>query len=138
MARSKPRASLVAGKTYSIRYIDKGKLKVDGDLLAGYCDHQRQIISIENGQSPDNEADTLIHEVLHQLLCSFGAPLPEDLEETVAQTLGTAIFAHVRENPDFWKHITRIAWPRKPRTRREPQCPSSTKATLTPSSRSSP
>lgn len=117
--RSRPRTSRASGKTYAIHYVDNNKLKhEDGTICMGLAEHQKMQLRIEDGNLPDVEADTLIHEMLHQLLFANGDPLDEETDELVAQTLGTALFAHIRENPEFWKYINRIAWPSRPRKRK--------------------
>lgn len=114
MAQSKgrPTKSRAGGKIYKIRYVKPDSLKhEDGTTCIGLTDHQKQIIKIEDQQTSDNEADTLIHEVMHQILNSYGITLPEDVEEMTADSLGKGIFAHVRENPEFWRFIFKAAMP---------------------------
>jgi hypothetical protein len=115
----RPVKSRSSGKTYKIVYKDEGTLKHDdGTECVGLSDHRKQTILIEEGQTLDNECDTLLHEVLHQLIAAYGVHLPDDMEEWVCATLGGALFAHVRDNPDFWRYIFKAAVPPKQRRRR--------------------
>jgi len=66
------------GKRYDLRFVKR--LKNDrGDSLAGQCDFAKQQLRILVGQSPEEELDTIIHEVLH-------ACLPTLSEKAVAET----------------------------------------------------
>jgi len=117
-SRSRPRATRAYGKTYAIRYCDKGTIKLDGELCDGLTVHESQQISVERGMTPDNEADTLIHEHLHQLLRPLHVvTLTDTLEEALCQHLGPALFASFRENPEFWRYVLALASPRPRRPR---------------------
>ncbi|MGH8910021.1 MAG: hypothetical protein ACRD0K_26885 [Egibacteraceae bacterium] len=114
MARKKPRAARAYGKVYTIRWCDKGTIKLDGEVCDGLTVHEKQSISIERGQMPDNEADSLIHEHFHQLLRPLHASVMpnDDTEEAIVQALAPALFASFRENPEFWRYILATASPR--------------------------
>ena len=89
----------------------KYKVKVarspnDGEL--GYADHRNQTIYIDPDQASGMIRDTLVHEMLHVVLCNGGLFLPEeaDQEERFVRAL-TPWFIHVlRSNPSLVRYLT--------------------------------
>jgi Zn-dependent peptidase ImmA (M78 family) len=70
----------------------------------GQCIGNKQIILIEKGLTPSNEARTFLHELLHAIFwtsnaCSF---LPsadaKKLEEDLVSTLDSALLSAIRDN----------------------------------------
>lgn len=100
----RPRQSKHLGHIYKIKWVKAPS--ADGVPANGTCDAANNIIEIEEGLLPSLERETLIHEVLHQMLKS-GVTVPENLEEPIVQYLGAAIGAHINENPKFWAYVTR-------------------------------
>jgi hypothetical protein len=99
----RPRQSKHMGHIYKIRYAPEIK---EGEVsLCGQTDNAKGIILIEEGMPPSKERETLIHEVLHQILEVSG--FPEDIEEQICTYGGAALGAHISENPLFWRYITR-------------------------------
>ena len=99
----RPRQSRHMGHIYKIRYVTD--LKDGEEHLSGQTDNDKAVILIEEGMPTSKERETLIHEVLHQLLEISG--LPDDIEEQVCTIGGAALGAHIDANPLFWKYVTR-------------------------------
>ena len=110
MSRRRPKNSRVLSVVAPIEYVSS--LEEGEVLLDGHWEPTKPLIRIKRKLMPDAEAETLIHEVLHQLF-DAGIDVPEDLEEAIVKYLGRAIFAHVRENPTFWRYIFGTAHPRR-------------------------
>jgi hypothetical protein len=114
-----PTLSRWGGFDYAVTWHPKGSVKLeDGSICYGTTDHDQQEIKIEEGLTPEREADVLIHETTHQLLGSakksfVGLTEHDDLEEAVCEFIGTALAGHIRDNPDFWRYLIRRCAPRK-------------------------
>ena len=70
----------------------------------GEYDHRKNSITIQNGLSPLDEANTLLHEILHGIayinsLTQTGQPLDsENKEEVVVNTMTNALAQVFRDN----------------------------------------
>jgi hypothetical protein len=99
----RPKQSKHMGHMYRIKYVKE--LKEGEDILCGQTDNDKAIIQIEEGMPASKERETLLHEVLHQLLEISG--FPEDIEEQICTYGGAALGAHIDANPLFWRYVTR-------------------------------
>jgi hypothetical protein len=115
----RPAVSRSGGYDYRVTYSPKGSVKLeDGDQCYGTTDHVEQEIKVEEGLTPEREADTLIHEPLHQMACLAQKDFsnikdPHEAEEAVCSFIGTALAGHIRDNPDYWRYIIKLLAPAK-------------------------
>lgn len=65
----------------------------------------RMRINVREGQLPHDEADTLLHEVLHAILHCQGRENGGDEEETYVRAIATGLLVVLRENPEFTKWL---------------------------------
>lgn len=98
----RPTSVSFMGRTYGITY--------DYDLpdeLLGLTNHSTLQVAIRESQEPLDEADTLVHELMHILWYQMGlvADLNEDLEERVIRAMATAITYAIRENPQLLNYL---------------------------------
>lgn len=101
--------SLVIGhRTYAVVADDQivdAEQPEDADWAA-FSDPKRQIIGIRAGSGPDDEADSVLHEVLHQCLRASGC-WPEkfrsgksvDVEEIMVSAMVGPLLRALRDNP---------------------------------------
>ena len=95
----RPSRIKVLGKPFTIKWLTEG---LDADLL-GECDSDKQLISVRDGQPPEQEEDTLLHEVLHAIDEAMGLKMKE------AQVKGcaTGLLAVLKDNPSFASFLRR-------------------------------
>ena len=97
----RPKQSKFLGRVYKFVYVPE--LVSGDDELYGLCVHDEQKIYIQEGQLPDIEKSTILHEVLHQLLLTLEMDTPT--EERVVNHLGHSIIAHMKDNKKFWEFL---------------------------------
>jgi len=67
---------------------------------------QKNEIHIRGGIPRSQEAETLLHEVVHFLMCSV--PLGDVIEETVAGVVGRGLTAFVKDNPATIRQLLKV------------------------------
>jgi hypothetical protein len=92
------------GHTFRIKYL--AKVEVEGKESNGSCDMDTNTIEIAENLLPSKERETLIHEILHQLL-QTGVTVPDTLEEPLVEFLGASLAAHIEQNKGFWTYVCR-------------------------------
>ena len=95
---SRPTKVRIFGRDYSIHFHAFSPLN-DSDL--GNCNNIHQVINIADGLSPVEEADTLLHEVLHGIVYTTHLELSYEQEERVVATLATGLMGGLQDNPRF-------------------------------------
>jgi len=109
MAGSKavrPRRVRVLGKRYDISYLPEEQLP---DVY-GLCHRGEQRIDIRDGLPECEEADTVLHELLHAVLYGMGVQLPEATEEKFVLAAASGLIGVLQDNPQFAR------WLIKPRS----------------------
>lgn len=110
-----PRRLVIGHLTYTVARdqgaIDRKSLEQGGEL-AGYSWDCDQSILLAEKLGPDTEAETLLHEVLHQCLATAGVRLDEDaaagvkeLEERAVRSMAGALLATLRRNPKLVAYL---------------------------------
>jgi hypothetical protein len=110
-----PRRLVIGHLAYTVardqRAIDRKSLEQGGEL-AGYSWDCDQTILLAEKLGPDTEAETLLHEVLHQCLATAGIRLDEDaaagvkeLEERAVRSLAGALLGTLRRNPKLVAYL---------------------------------
>lgn len=111
----KPLRSRFLNHDYRISWEPKNSINIEADVggvptpirCLGLTDEEEQSIRIEDTLPDSLERAVLIHETLHQLFNSSGLGLGYDEEEGIVSYLGEALAAHIRENPTYWRYVTR-------------------------------
>lgn len=88
----------VFGRTYIFNYEQAGGL---GQDRVGSCDNINQIITIDANQSLVEEADTVLHEVLHAIFYTMKIGLDMDTEEKAVSALATGLIGVIQDNPEW-------------------------------------
>lgn len=91
----------VFGRTYSFNYETAGGL---GQDRMGSCDNTLQIITIDGNQSLVEEADTVLHEVLHAICYTMKLGFPI-AEEAAVSALATGLIGVMQDNPEWAKWL---------------------------------
>ena len=100
----RPLRSRFMGHSFRIKWVNE--IAVDGAPSNGSCAVDDAEIEIQNGLVPSIERETLIHEVLHQML-RHGGGIPDAMEETLVHYLGASIATHIDQNKGFWSYVCR-------------------------------
>lgn len=76
--------------------------------LDGYCDHANLTIAIKRPLEHTQQADTVLHEVLHAICSQTGITHDTggDDEERLIQRLAPALLAVLRSNPSLVDYLT--------------------------------
>jgi Zn-dependent peptidase ImmA (M78 family) len=100
----KPKASVFMGHSYRLEWGPDLKAE-DGDKAFGITDHERSVIKLDSGMNPERERETMLHEVIHQMLTHSALGLREKQEEKLAEFFGNAIAHHLMVNKPFWRYL---------------------------------
>lgn len=100
----KPETVKIGTRTYTIKH--QGRLA--GDCL-GLCfapsGKAKGLILIKTGQTPRNEFDTIIHEVLHGICDQKNLKLEHDEEERIVTALANGLTRFFKDNPDYTESL---------------------------------
>ena len=66
----------------------------------GWCDRNRQTITLSKGMSPAQERDTLLHEIMHVLVALLQLSRGPS-EEEICTRLSTGLMTVLSDNPKF-------------------------------------
>lgn len=87
----------IFGREYSINFHAYSPLN-DSDL--GNCCNLAHVINIADGMSPMEEADTVLHEVLHAISWAMHLEYGcESSEERIVSSFATGIMGVLQDNP---------------------------------------
>ena len=101
----RPASVRVFGRLYGIRFVDQ-LVNDDGDQLLGLCDKNALTIWVLTGQHPFEEADTVLHEILHAVYDVLQMDPEVDCdEESVASKFASGIMGVLADNPDLFPYI---------------------------------
>lgn len=101
----RPNSVRVMGRIYLIEYLPSNTL---GTECVGLCDHRKLLISIMDGQHPVEEADTLLHEVMHAVFFAMSIAEGGADEEQVVRRMATGLMSIFMDNPAFLKYFSAI------------------------------
>lgn len=103
-----PKKLVIGHRTYSI-VVDSTtveKEQPEGVEWGAFSDPKRQLIGVRSDSGPDDERDSVLHEVLHQCLrasgCWPGQIRPSrdvDLEEVIVAAMTGPLLRALRDNP---------------------------------------
>lgn len=105
--------SIFRGQRYRVAFVEPGTLRyrppgaAEAFDCAGLMDPTHKALRIDGGLDPAEERQTIIHEVLHQVLAPEVERLGLDAEqeEAVVTYLGSALGAHVGANAGLWAYL---------------------------------
>lgn len=97
----RPRRIRVLGKRYDISYVAPEQLP---DAY-GLCHRGEQRIEIRDGLPDGEEADTVLHEILHAILHGMGVQLSEAMEEKFVLASASGLLGVLQDNPQFAKWL---------------------------------
>jgi hypothetical protein len=105
---TRPYSVLVLGQSFAVVFeATAGTLVKDRDRKYGETDLGAQRMTVRDDLGPDQERDTVLHEVLHALLGVGGAAgLSSDEEETVVRLLAPTMLDVLRRNPVLVRYLT--------------------------------
>lgn len=111
---SLPKKLVIGHRTYDVVKDDS---LVDGEQPEGadwqaFSDPKQQMIGLRSGSGPDDEADSVLHEVLHQCLRASGFAPGQirpargvDLEEVMIGAMTGPLLRALRDNPDLVRYL---------------------------------
>lgn len=94
----RPSKVKILGREYDIEYVSPSPL---GNPYLGLCDNSQQVIYIEDYQTPVEEADTVLHEVLHGIRFMAKLDADPETEEKFVALFATGLLSVLHENPEF-------------------------------------
>lgn len=97
-AVGRPTAVRIFGREYAIRYVPQSPLT---NTNIGLCVNSQGVIFVEDGQSPYEEADTVLHEILHAVVFNMKLGLDPETEEQVVGALSSGLIGVFQDNPDL-------------------------------------
>lgn len=74
----------------------------------GVTHKDKALIVMDNSQSKESYADTLIHELLHAICHSYIPTLAPEEEESLITSLAHGLTQVIRDNPDVLKELKRL------------------------------
>jgi Zn-dependent peptidase ImmA (M78 family) len=99
-----PKKIRVMGK--NLRIYRKPRVDMPEEAT-GFYHRDRSLIGIAQGLSPAEEADTVLHEILHAIVAhSVPGEMDEASEEKVVYALASGLYAVLQDNPKFSKYLT--------------------------------
>jgi hypothetical protein len=78
------------------------------DLASGLCQPWKCAIRVATGQHPQQERDTVLHEVMHGIFSETALTMDfkeDEDEEKIVRRLTTGLLQVLRENPELTKFI---------------------------------
>ena len=101
-----PKKVRIGHATYEVacnREMDQSLVE---DGLAGKSNGNLLKIAVRSNFPPATQAETLLHEILHQCLFVTGLELDTQDEEKVIRPLSMALFGVLRNNPRLVTYLT--------------------------------
>jgi len=93
----RPTTIKVFGRQYTINYVHA----FAGMKDAGMLDYGNQILTVQENQLPLEEADTILHEVVH----AVDLLMELKMSERQVQLVATGLMGVFQDNPEFAKYI---------------------------------
>lgn len=101
----RPEHVRVMGRDYLISYEDMTLLGTD---CLGRCHHGMCRIAVQNGQHPVEEADTVLHEILHAIWYCMSIAEGGADEEAVVRRLASGMLSVFMDNPHLLTYFQEI------------------------------
>ena len=104
----RPEYVKIMGRIYRVEFLEKTPM---GQMNVGQCDNHDMIIDILEHQHPIEEADTLIHEILHAIWFTMSISMGGADEEAVVRRMATGLMGVILDNPHLLKYLAAIKNP---------------------------
>lgn len=103
---------MLLGQQFAVMLVTKDHADLKGDIaMVGTCKIARQQILVADDLAPDQERDTILHEVLHGLLGMLNVIPKNKAEERVVMTLAPILLDTLRRNPALVTYLlTATPW----------------------------
>lgn len=101
----RPRTIKVLGRTYVVSYEPSLNLGVPN---VGLCDNANMVLHILDGQHPVEEADTVLHELLHAIWFIMSIDQGGVDEEAVVGRLASGLIGVFLDNPELLVYLKSI------------------------------
>lgn len=104
-----PRSFRILGQRYRVDNPKTFKDPEDGESLLGHIDHDYGLVTVSGTQSPDQMAETFLHEVLHALLDKVGHgsnQMGAEEHEAMVNRLAPVLLLFLRDNPRVIEYLT--------------------------------
>lgn len=106
----RPSQIRVLGRDYQVIFDYESPLGLES---LGTCNNQLMLIAIKEGQHPVEEADTLIHEILHAVWYTMSISMGGAGEEEVVRRMASGLTAVMLDNPQLLKYLSSVKNPPK-------------------------
>lgn len=107
---ARPKTIRILGRDYKVYYRDDM-----GEGFYGLCDPEDCEIDIREGLHPVEEADTVLHEVLHAVHFLMDIGLNPRMEENVVRKTATGLIQVFADNPRLLAYLTEALSPSRRR-----------------------
>jgi Zn-dependent peptidase ImmA (M78 family) len=104
----RPNSVRIMGRNYVVIYEDKSLL---GNGAVGMCNAANCLISVMEEQHPVEEADTLLHEILHAIWHCMGIQEGSLDEERVVRMVASGLMTVMMDNPQLLKYFQAVQNP---------------------------
>lgn len=104
--KTMPKSIKVSYAKYKIEPTPKGRISKEKrqrkrSSWLGECHTEKSLIKVWKYQSPEELANTLLHEVGHAILWSQGVHLSESQEEKIVYAYTNGLCGLIRDNPEL-------------------------------------
>jgi hypothetical protein len=96
----RPRRVRIGGEEFAIRF----RKFTDADKAVGLCIYKESRLEIATGQTPFNERDTVLHEIMHGILVKQGHTgkcFANSTEERYVNPLASGVIGVLQDNPEL-------------------------------------
>lgn len=104
----RPQVLRIMGRNYAVVFDSESPLGSDN---LGTCDNHKCIIAVREAQHPVEEADTLIHEVMHAVWYCMSISEGGAGEEAVVRRMASGFTSVLMDNPDLLKYLQAVQNP---------------------------
>lgn len=106
----RPKSVRVMGRDYQIMFDHDSPLEM---MNLGSCNNQLMLIAVKENQHPVEEADTLIHEIMHAIWYTMHISGSGAGEEEVVRRMASGFLQVLMDNPGLLKYLQAIQNPPK-------------------------
>lgn len=102
-----PETLALVGQAFGVSRVpsDDSDLRRDGHTAVGSTRLVKQRLFVSDNLAPDQERDTLLHEVLHALIGIVRPSFSDRVEEEFVQLLTPLLLDALRRNPGFVAYL---------------------------------
>lgn len=101
----RPKQVRVMGKVYKIVWVQDCTIEHEN---LGQCDHKKMTIAVQDHQPLVEEADTLLHEILHAIWYQMSINCGPMDEEPIVRRMTSGFMQVFLDNPELLKYLSSI------------------------------